>query len=149
MGALLDAYKVRYSSLLAVAASNPQDSTQTAQDATRQAAAETDVQIDFQIECGVTFDGSNSTHLAICIRGLHAKLLVYTGQADIGMYESWLEYLRNSARLVLGRDRVTPSTNSPLSATLEKQSSRPLTDQKVFGGYVPGSPKVRPTVSQE
>lgn len=142
MGELLTAYKARYSDLLLVAASNPQDSTATAQDATRQTNAETDVINDFQDECGAVFDSSNAQHINICVQGLHAKLLVYVGQADQSMYDNWISKLERR-KLVLGRDRLVPGTSSPLTPSVEASGAKPLTDLKTFAGYRPGQPSSR------
>lgn len=129
----------RYSTQFLANASNPQNTGATTLDSARLSNAVTDVQADFQLECGVAYDSTVAIHVAVCVPAVIAKLLVYTGQADQTLYDQAVERMRQ-ARLVLGRDRISPSTDSLLSPTADTSGSLPDFDRQVFKNYVPNSP---------
>ena len=139
MTLLLD-FQNRYSSQVRVNASNPQNSSATTVDSTREAYAAADAQADFETICGEAYSSSNTIHVSAGVPLVMAKLLVYTAQADGAWYDQQLERLEKWYKLVLGRDRITPYTNSTLNPSVETMNSAPWSDPMVFANYIGGAP---------
>lgn len=139
---LLTDYQARYSTEIRTNASNPQNSSASTVDSTRESLAAADAQADFEAICGVTYSSSNTTHVAAGVPLVYYRLLLYTAQTSEEMYEKQLQRLEKWYKLVLGRDRITPTTNSLLDPTEEPSQSKPMSDLSVFTnltGHGPGS----------
>lgn len=136
MGALLTAYQARFSTQLRRNVSNPQNSTNTSIDTTREGYAETDV-IAFFTKRGITIDTTDNAHIETGINGIYAKLMVYTGQP--GGFERWKEFTEDLKLLAetTSRDRIAASTDSQMSPTSEPANSTPAGDLSAFKGYIP------------
>lgn len=137
---LLADYQGRYSTQLRVNASNPQNSGQTSVDSTREAYAAADAQADFEAVCGESYSSSNTTHVSAAVPLVLLKLLLYTGQTDLASYDKQLERLETWFRLVLGRNRITPTTSSTLVPTVETAGASPWSDSTVFERFIGNSP---------
>lgn len=137
--ALLDEVQARYSTQLLVAASNPQNSGATTEDASREAQAVSDIQAWFNMR-GMTYDNDNSAHVAVAVQGVYARLLMLTGQP--GAEVEWREFKRNLKLLTeIGpRERIAPFTDSLLTPTKDTSGDIPLSDRNNFRDYVPESP---------
>lgn len=137
--ALVDEYRLRYSSQIRINVSNPQDSTATTADTDREGYAATDVAGEF-LKRGITFDVTDSRHVATGVRGVYAKLLVYTGQADgVSEWSAFMDDLKLLAETT-SRDRVIPVTDSLLYKTPDVANAPPDADNKMFDGYKPKAP---------
>ncbi len=137
---LLADYQARYSDQLRVNWSNPQDSAPTTADTTQETYAAADAQADFEAICGVAYSSSNATHVSAGVPLVAAKLMVLTGQADETYYDKALDRCRNIYRLVLGRNRVEPTTDSTLSPTLDQANQLPWSDRQNFEKYIGNGP---------
>lgn len=139
--ALIDEVRDRWSSQFLINASNPQNSTATTEDTTRTARAVTDVQAAFQVLSGVNYDNSNPRHVLYATEGVVIRLLVLTGQAARGEWESWKDSLKEELALVEGRDRIRATTNARYKVTREESNELPRADKSVFDRYyVPRQP---------
>lgn len=139
---LLTDYQAAYSSEIRVNASNPQNSSATTVDTTRETLAANAAQATFEAICGVAYDGSNNTHVAAAVPLVYYRLLLITGQTSFEMYNSFLEHVREIYRPVLGRNRITPTTNSELDPTAEPAQSKPMSDLSAYTrltGHGPGT----------
>jgi len=142
---LLADYQARYSTQVRVNASNPQSSAATTVDSTRETNAAADAQADFEAICGVTYSSSNTIHVSAGVPLVFHKLLVYTAQADQAQYDAQLKRLETYYRLVLGRNRITPTTDSTLTPSTETAGSKPwadLSQMQKFIGNAPGGSTV-------
>lgn len=137
---LLTDYQARYSTQLRINASNPQLSSATTVDSTRETNAAADAQADFETICGVTYSSSNTVHVSAAVPLVYYKLMVLTGQASGEWYDKQLERLEKWYRLVLGRNRITPTTNSKLTPTEETANGLPFADSSVFDRFVGNAP---------
>jgi len=140
--ALTDEVQNRYSAQILINLTNPQNTSATTLDTTRMNNAVTDVQADFKIEAGTTYDNSVDTHVVVATEGVYAKLVLRSGQsgeAGFRLHESYLEKLRRLA-LITGRDRISPSTDSLLTPTQDESGDLPAFDRKNFKGYIPNAP---------
>src|SRR5574341_798757 len=137
---LLTSYEARYSTQLRRNWSNPQNSAATTPNTTNETNAATDAEADFEAVCGVDYSDSNATHVAAAVPLVASKLMVYMGHADETYYEKALERCMKYYRLVLGRNRIPPTTNSPLSPTEESSGSKPASDISVFDSYIGNAP---------
>src|SRR3990167_4121506 len=137
---LLSDYQARYSTQLLTNWSNPQDSTPTTPDTTQEGYAADAAQADFEAVCGVTYSSSNATHVSAAVPLVAAKLQVFTGHASEEYYDNAIKRCKEIYRLVLGRDRIMPTTNSTLSPTAEEAGSKPSFDSSIFNRYVGGAP---------
>lgn len=138
--ALINDYQARFSTQERVNLSNPQNSTATSVDSTRETNAAEDARGDFEAVCGVTYDSSNRIHVSASVPLVAQKLLVYTGRASQEDYDKFLDRLDKYYRLVLGRDRITPTTNSQLSPTAEEANSKPMDDLSNFSRFIGNAP---------
>lgn len=142
---LLTSYQGRYSLELRTNSSNPQNSGQTSPDSTREGYAAADAQADFETICGVAYDDSVAIHVTAAVPLVYYKLLVYTGQASGEWYDQQLGRLNKWYRLVLGRNRMVPNSDSTLQPTTPTPGAVPYADISQFQRYVgnaPGSPTV-------
>jgi hypothetical protein len=138
--ALADEYQGRYSTQRRTEISNPQDSTATTPNTTRENYAITDVQAAFKMR-GITYDNTIDTHVTTAVGGVEARLLKVTGQP--GGHESWKEWLDEVKLLseTTSRDRIVPSTDSQLSPTADTLGDIPVSDRKNFKEYVSDAPE--------
>ena len=143
---LLSDYQARYSTELRTNWSNPQNSTATTPDTTRETLAAADAGADFSAICGVTYDSTNATHVTAGVTLVAARLLVYTGQASMEFYDSVLKRLE-TYKLVLGRNRITPTTNSTLTPTEETLGAAPWSDTLIFKDFIGNAPGPVSTVT--
>lgn len=137
---LLSDFQSRWSTQIRINASNPQLSSATSVDSTREALAAADAQADFEAVCGVAYSSSNATHVSAAVPLVLLRLLVFTGQTTQADYDSQLERLEKWYRLVLGRNRIMPTTNSTLVPTTETAGATPSFDSSVFDRFVGNSP---------
>ena len=124
---------------------NPGDPTATSTDATVLGLAATDISADFEVHTGVVYDGTVATHLSVAVDGVLAKLYQWTeGPGGVGdkRYEAFVERCIALGK-VTGRDRIVPSTNSPLTVRPENPSGEevyPDSERDNFRKLVPGAP---------
>lgn len=137
---LLADFQNRYSSQIRINASNPQLTSATTVDSTREAYAAADAQADFEAICGESYSSSNTVHVSAGVPLVLLKLLLYTGQTTQADYDKQLERLNEWYRLVLGRNRITPTTNSLLNPTQDVPNSLPWSDSTVFDRFIGNSP---------
>jgi hypothetical protein len=140
--ALTDEVQNRLSSQLLINITNPQNSTADSIDTTRLSNAVSDVEADFKIECGVAYDNDDETHVTVAVQGVYAKLLIRSAQVDAVSYafhDKYIERLR-ALKLIAGRDRIVPDTDSLLTATEDTSGDIPAMDRKNFRGFIPRSP---------
>lgn len=137
---LLADYQARYSTQLRTNWSNPQNSSPTTPNTTQEGLAAADAQADFEAICGVTYSSSNATHVAAAVPLVPAKLMVYTGQSDETVYEKTLDRCNKYYRLVLGRNRILPTTNSTLTPSTETSGSKPWGDISQFNNLIGNAP---------
>jgi hypothetical protein len=145
--ALTDEVQSRFSSQILINVTNPQNSAATTVDTTRLGNASTDVQADFQIEAGIAYDNTVATHVNVAVDGVYAKLLIRAGQGGKAEHDEYIERLR-ALKLITGRDRISPSTDSLLSPSTDVIGALPSFDRKNFAGFIP-SPPARPTTSTD
>lgn len=136
MGVLLTAYQARYSTQLRKQVSNPQLSTNSSIDTTREGYAETDITAEFA-KRGITLDTTADTHITTGVNGIYARLCVITGQP--GGFDRWKEFTDDLKLLAetTSRDRIMASTDSEMNPTSEPANSTPAGDLSVFKGYIP------------
>lgn len=137
--ALIDEYRLRYSTEIRTQVSNPQDSTPTTPDTSKEGYAADDVEGEF-LKHGIEIDVTDKRHVTTGVRGIYARLLVYTGQA--GGSAEWDDFMRDLERLskTTSRDRILPTSDSLLTASDDVPGALPAADRKQFDGYIPGSP---------
>lgn len=114
---------------------NPDSQSSTTYDATRLGLAVTDAEADFEIYAGVVYDSANALHVPVGVRGVIAYLHVYNDNgAGASALKKFHEDLDALAR-VTSRDRILPTTNSPLQPTPEDLNgpAHPSFDIPVFG----------------
>lgn len=143
MSLLLD-YQSRYSLQLRTGLSNPQSSSPTTPDTTRETLAAADAEADFAAICGVVYSSSVPTHVAAGVPLVVAKLQVYTGQADETYYTAALDRCQKYYRLVLGRNRIQPTTDSLLTPTQDTLGGLPDSDRSRFSRYIGNPPNTDP-----
>jgi len=140
--ALTEAVDDRYSVQYLTNLTNPDDATAIQVDTAVRDLACDDVEADFQIEIGITFDGSNSTHIAVAVEGVITYLLARTGRGEATTGERHDRYI---ARLKSLRRRILPKTTSNLVPTPEKgvggNPPRPTFDSPRFDGITPNAPR--------
>lgn len=137
---LLSDYQARYSDQLRTNWSNPQDSAPTTPDTAAETLAAADAQADFEAICGSAYVSTNATHVSAGVPLVVAKLQVYTGQADETYYDKALDRCRNIYRLVLGRNRIVPTTDSTLKPTTDQANQLPWSDRQNFIDYIGNAP---------
>lgn len=141
---LLADYQARFSLQLRTGWSNPQLSGATSPDATHEALAAADAQADFEVICGVVYSSSNTVHVAAACPLVAAKLQVYTGHADESYYTAALDRCTKYYRLVLGRNRIQPTTDSLLTPTTDTPGAKPDFDRGQFSRYTGNPPNQTP-----
>lgn len=133
---LLADYQARWSVQLRANVSNPQDTPATTPNTALEALAASDVSGRFQAICGAVYDSTNSIHVDACIGPVYVRLQTWTGQVDMSAYEAVTAWF-DTVKLVLGRDRLTPMTDSPLSVTPEPFGAQVLSDWTKFTKTIP------------
>jgi hypothetical protein len=134
--ALLADYQARFATQLRTNVSNPQNTAATTPNTTLETLAASDVTGRFQAICGVVYDSAEAMIVDACCQAVYVKLQVWTGQVDPSAYEAITAYF-DTLKLVLGRDRLTPMTDSPLVNTPEPTGAPIQSDWPKFGKYVP------------
>lgn len=135
--ALVDEVQNRYGTQYLVNLTNPQLPSATSIDSTRLSNASTDVQADFKIIAGVTYDNSVDTHVSVAVDGVIAKLRMRNGQGgseSVEAHNQYIERLRQLAKIT-GRNRVEPKSSSSMTETTETQqgeTTRPKFDRRRF-----------------
>ena len=137
---LLSDYQARFSTQSRVSASNPQSSSPTTVDLTRETNAAADAQADFEAICGVAYSSSNTVHVAAGVLLVFYRLLLYTGQSSQEAYDKQLDRLEKWYRLVLGRNRILPTTNSTLTPSTEEFGALPWGDPIQFDKIIGNAP---------
>src|SRR3990167_9236938 len=142
---LLADYQARYSTQQRTEWSNAQNSGATTPNTTQEGLAAADGQADFEAICGITYASTNATHVAAGVPLMVERLKLYTGQSSQELYDKLLDRMEKRYRLVLGRNRVPPTTDSGVVPTTEPANARPRRDLSQFGRYIgnaPGGPTV-------
>lgn len=139
---LITAVGVRYSEQYLTNLTNPDDASAITVDTGTRNAACDDVEADFQIEVGILFDGTNSTHISVGVEGVVTYLLMRTGRGESTTGERHSRYMD---RLKSLRRRILPKTTSNLVPTPEvgigTQPPRPTFDSPRFDGITPSPPR--------
>lgn len=144
--ALLADYQARFAVQLRTNVSNPQVTTASVPNTTLEGLAASDVTGRFQAICGVVYDSTNASIVDACCQAVYVKLQVWTGQVDPSAYEAITAYFE-TLKLTLGRDRLTPQTDSQLTVTPEPTGAPVAADWTKVQKYVPAqwSPGGSPT----
>lgn len=135
----------RISNQRLVELTNPKDRAATGVDAAILALAATDTEAEWQVHAGVLYDDTDAVHVAACVHGVIYYLLTYKGLFTDEWTQAetrWQTMLTNAAR-TLGRNKISPTTNSVLVPSSEKignETVKPDFDRRNFGDYVPGPP---------
>lgn len=137
---LLADYQARYSIQIRTNLSNPQNTPATTPNVTNETNAAADAQADFEAICGVVYNSSVALHVAAAVPLVAAKLQVYTGHAEEGYYTSALDRCQKYYRLVLGRNRIQPTTDSMLTPTTDRAGDRPQFDRSQFRNFIGNAP---------
>lgn len=143
--ALADEVTARYSTQRLVELTNADDKTATTVDTTVLGYAVTDATGEFETRVGVTYDNSNSKHVAVAVQGVLYYLRLYMGVENDALRQSeakWREGMTALGR-VTARDRILPQTKSVLSPSAEQQNSevvRPDMDREHWDNFVPQPP---------
>ncbi len=138
--ALTDEVQNRYSATKLRQLTNP-DNPGGPLDTTRLAEAAEDVEADFEVYAGVAFDVTEDRHVSVGVRGVVAKLRIYTDQkkgdgAD-KQHDRYIQALKDLAK-VTGRNRLMPRTTSTLTPSDETPNNttvRPDFDRDNSDGY--------------
>jgi hypothetical protein len=142
---LLTDWQARASSEARINLSNPQNSGATTVDTTREGLAATDAEADFAAACGVAYSSSVATHVSAGILFVMERLRLYTGQTDIKRFTEWMKFARETYAVVLGRNRLVPTSDSTLQPTTAPSNAAPFDDftqYQRFTGNAPGAPTV-------
>jgi hypothetical protein len=124
---------------------NPGDESASAVDTTFLGYSATDVEAEFEIYAGVTYDGTDARHVAVAVAGVIAKLYLRgeaPGEKAQSLHDDYLERLQALGK-VTGRDRLKPQTTSQLTPTPERTGSevvRPWSDDSTFSRNVAQPP---------
>lgn len=141
--ALIDEYRNRYSTQRRTEISNPQSSSTSTPDTTRETYAATDVTAAFKMR-GITLDSTIDTHVVVGVQGIEARLILITGQpGGRELWESFLDDLKFLAETT-SRDRISPTTDSLLDPTQDTSGDLPAMDRENFDGYISEAPS-KPT----
>lgn len=119
--------------------SNPGATTATTPNTTLEGLAASDVTGRFQTICGVAYDSTQAAHVDPCINLMILKLQVWTGQVEPSVYDNAAEYL-DTLKMTLGRDRLTPYTDSTKTRTPDPANATVDTDWTKSIGIVPTLP---------
>lgn len=142
--ALTDEVQDRLSSQRLIELTNPQAPNATSIDSTRLARAATDAQALFGVHCGLAYDNTKAVHVAVAVDLVVSLLQKRMGKISEQAWEQVLEALK-AAALVLGRDRIRPSTRAPYAPSAEQSSAgetvRPDTDRERFDDLRLGGPR--------
>lgn len=139
MATFLTVWNARISTQLRTSWSNAQDSSATVPNTTIEDLADTDVVAQFAMY-GIEADNTNSRHVAVAIGGIRARLMFYTGIPD---WRSEWDGFKEDLKLLTettSRDRISPTTDSLLSATEDTTNDLPAFDRKEFDNYVSDAP---------
>ena len=145
LAGLAAAAAARYPAQLLIELTNAQVTSGTTINETRMTLAADDAEADFQIYANVPYDGNDARHVTVGVQGVVMKLRAYMGQVDKAeeIQAKWHGLLKDLAR-VTGRDRVTPTTTSPVVDSSERNAdgSSPLSrfDRRRFDPTRPGPP---------
>lgn len=131
--ALIDDVQLRISAQRLTELTNHEDPGASAVDLTLLQDVIDDVEADFQIYAGVTYDNTDARMLSMAIMGIIYKLQVYNGQsASQENHFNWRRDLNERLRLVTGNNRIRPKSTSKLTprdpSTDDSGTTRPLLD---------------------
>lgn len=137
---LLTSYQARHSTQQRTEWSNPQNSSATSPNTTLEGLAATDASADFQVLCGISYDDTVAIHVAAAVPLVIGRLKLYNGQSTDEQYEKIMNRMEKWYRLVLGRNRITPQSDSTLSPTTETSGGKPFADLGIWTKAIPGAP---------
>lgn len=137
---LLSNYQNRTSTQIRTNISNPQSSGATTPDTAQETRAATDAEAVWEAIVGINYDDNVALHVATAVQLVVQTLLLYTQQIDQEAYDKHLERLEERFKLVLGRNRILPTTNSELNPTEETSGSKPFSDLSNFDRYLGAAP---------
>lgn len=137
---LLADFQARFSTQQRTEWSNPQASGATTPDTAQETRAAADAQADFEAVCGVAYLSSNATHVAAGVPLVMERLKLYAGQSTQELYQKLVDRLTNIYRLVLGRNRIEPTTDSLLTPTTDRVNDKPWSDRTIFNRLIGNSP---------
>ena len=140
------AVQARYSAQLLIELTNPGSDNATGQtiSTTRLDAACADALHDFNVHTGTTYDDS-ATHQGLAAEGVLDYLALRAGKVDLAtaLRTEWYAHLDIAMRS-LGRERPSPTTNSPLTPSTETDPAggtvRPDFDRGRFSRVIPRAP---------
>ena len=133
----------RYPSQLLVNLTNPNSTDAgTTINTTILGLATTDVEADFQIHAGTTYDDTDARHVTVATEGVIARLMEWTGHAGAEQQKDRYMSRLNALEAVTGRNRILPQSDSVLAPTDPDDSltQRPDFDEPKWDGIIPGSP---------
>lgn len=143
--ALVDEVQSRFGTAFLAQITNPQNPAATSLNSARLALAATDVESDFRIYCGVTYNNSDARHVNVAVEGVVIKLMMRTGQwANRELEERWHEKLKALA-LVTGRDRISPLTTGSVAASTEEANQPAFFDEGAWRAIAPHGPDIAPS----
>lgn len=144
--ALTTQVTTRLSTTLLRALTNPDAPSASSVDSTRLAAAATDVEADFRIIAGISYDDSDARHVAVAVAGVVAKLKLAGSASQDRAQKEEERFHKRLADLakVTSRSRLAPKSTSDLTPSSELPESgrdvRPDFDRTHFGSMIPDSP---------
>lgn len=101
-------------------------------DADRLLAAAQDAEAAFLTQAGTAYDGTDKTHVQVCLLGVLYYLHLFTGRYTDALREAreaWTDALRRFATARGDRARMLPVTSSPLEQSTERTGTRPDFDR--------------------
>lgn len=139
---LEDRVKERYSNQKLKELTNPDDEGATTVDDTLLSFAARDVEADFKMFSGFTYDETVDRHVAVATQGVFARLTSWTGEVSENADKQEARF-RERARSL--KERLTPKSSSKLKITKEVSGSRPWSDRANFWTTKPNPPRRRGT----
>lgn len=133
----------RYSVQLLRELTNPDEPADTAVDtAGRLQQAANDVEADFRVYAGITYDDADARHIAVAVVGVVQKLRVYMGQISDAMdaERKWRDMLVDLSK-VTSRNRIMPVAATNI--TDEDADAEPAFRDSNFDNYRVGEPRGR------
>lgn len=141
--ALWDEVKSRFGTSYLISLTNPHNPAATTINDTIGTLAADDVEAEIETYSGVVFDLTDRRHLVVGVAAVLLKLMTQTGQFNNDALEKRILDKYESLGLVTGRNRIVPTTNSPVEPTPESvdgETVRPEMDWPLFNDFIPGVP---------
>lgn len=126
--ALIDEVQARYSVQQITELTNPQSTGSTTIDAARLQNAADDAEADFELYAQVVFDIADSKHIAIGVRGVIAKLTLYTNVQRGTPLETRFHDDLHQLAAVSSRKRISPTRQMVDGSSRTLADEPPMTD---------------------